>query len=83
MIISHGNEKKQIILYPPSQTLSVVDQLSWLDETKQQEEVIQTILSTNQDFNFREENNEYLLDYFISDLDISEELRNIQYIVAY
>ena len=36
MIISHENEKKKVILYPHPQTLSVVDQLSWLDETKQQ-----------------------------------------------
>ena len=36
VIISHGNGNKQIILYPPSQTLYVVDQLSWLDETKHQ-----------------------------------------------
>ena len=40
MIISHGNEKKQIILYPPSQIFYVVDQLSWFDETKQQQQEV-------------------------------------------
>jgi hypothetical protein len=36
MIISHGTERKQITLYPPAQKPSVIDQLPWLDETKQQ-----------------------------------------------
>jgi hypothetical protein len=84
MIISHGTARKQITLYPPAQKPSIIDQLPWLDETKkQQEEVIQPILSINQAFDFREENNEDLLDYFISEPDISEELRDIQYIAAY
>jgi hypothetical protein len=83
MIISHGTERKQITLYPPAQKPSVIDQLPWLDETnQQQEEVIQPILSINQAFDFREENNEDLLDYFISEPDISEELRDTKYIVA-
>jgi hypothetical protein len=83
MIISHGTERKQITLYPPAQKPYVIDQLPWLDETKQQqEEVIQLILSINQAFDFREENNEDLLDCFISEPDISEELRDTKYIVA-
>ena len=66
MIISHGTKRKQITLYPSAQRPSMTDQLSWINETKeQQEEVIQPILSINQAFNFREENNEDLLDYFI------------------
>jgi hypothetical protein len=44
--------------------------------------VIQPILSINKDFDFREENNEALLDYFIFEPDISEQLRNMQYIAA-
>jgi hypothetical protein len=83
MIISHGTERKRITLYPPAQKPFVIDQLPWLDETKQQqEEVIQPILSINQAFDFREENNEDLLDYFIYEPDISEELRDTKYIVA-
>jgi hypothetical protein len=81
MIISHGTERKHITFYPPAQKPSVIDQLPWLDETKkQQEELIKPILSINQAFDFREENNEDLLDYFISEPDISEELRDTQYI---
>jgi hypothetical protein len=83
MIISHGTKRKQITLYPLAQTPYVIDQFPWPDERKQkQEEVIQPILSINQDFDFREENNEDLLDNFISEPDISEQLRNMQYIVA-
>jgi hypothetical protein len=83
MIISHGTERKQITLYPPAQKPYIIDQLPWLDETKKQhEEVIQTILSINHAFDFREENNEDLLDYFISEPDILEELRDTKYIAA-
>jgi hypothetical protein len=83
MIISHGTERKQITLYPLAQKPFVIDQLPWLDATKQQqEEGIQPILSINQAFYFREENNEDLLDYFISEPDISEELRDTKYIVV-
>ena len=78
MIISHGTERKQITLYLFAQIPSMIDQLSWINETKEkQEEVIQPILSINQAFDFREENNEDLLDYFISEPDISEQLRNM------
>ena len=73
MIISHGTERKQITLYPSAQGPSMTDKLSWINQTKeQQEEVIQPILSINQAFDFREGNNEYLLDYFIYEPDISE-----------
>ena len=83
MIISHGTERKHIIVYPSAQRPSMTNQLSWINETKEkQEEVIQPILIINQAFDFREENNEDLLDYLISELDISEKLRNMQYITA-
>ena len=83
MLISHGIERKQITLYPSAQIPSALDQLSWINETKEQEEeVIQPVLSINQFFDFQEENNEYLLDYFIPELDISEELRDMQYAIA-
>ena len=76
-------KRKQITLYPYAQRPSMRDQLSWINETKQKhEEVIQPILSINQAFDFREENNEDLLDYFIFEPDIFEQLRNMQYIVA-
>ena len=83
MLISHGIERKQITLYPSAQRPSILDQLSWINETKdQEEEVIQPVLSINQFFDFQEENNEDLLDYFIVEPDISEELRDMQYAIA-
>ena len=73
MLISHGIERKQITLYPSAQQPSVLDQLTRINETKdQEEELIQHVLSINQFFDFQEENNEYLLDYFIAEPDISE-----------
>ena len=84
MLISHGIERKQITLYPSAQRPSTLDQLSWITETKEQEEeIIQPILSINQFYEFQEANNEGLLDYFIAEPDISEELRDIQYAAAY
>jgi hypothetical protein len=44
--------------------------------------VIQPILSINQAFDFREENNEDLLEYFIYEPDISKELRDTKHIAA-
>ena len=83
MLISHGAERKQIALYPSAQIPSTLDQLSWINETKEQEEeVIQPVLSINQFFDFQEENNKDLLDYFIAEPDISEELRDMQYAIA-
>lgn len=65
MIISHGNERKHITLYPPAQSPSF---LSWPNEIEQQKvELIQPILSINQDFDFIEKNNEDLIYYFISE----------------
>ena len=47
--------------------------LSWINKTKdQEEEVIHPVLSINQFFDFQEENNEDLLDYFIAEPDISK-----------
>ena len=82
MLISHGTERKQIALYPSAQRPSTLDQLSWINETKEQEEeVIQPVLSISQFFDFQEENHEDLLDYFIAEPDISEELRDIKYAI--
>ena len=62
----------------------MTNQLSWINETKeQQEEVVHPTWSINQAFDFLEENNEYLLDYFISKPNIYEQLRNMQYIITY
>lgn len=59
MIIAHVDERKQITLYPPAQSPSL---LSWLDD---EQENTQPILNINQAFNFREEEeNEDLIDLF-------------------
>ena len=83
MLISHGTERKKITLYPSAQIPSALDKLSWINDTKEhEEEVIQPFLSINQFFDFQEENNEDLLDYFIAEPDISEELRDMQYAIT-
>ena len=69
MIISHENERKHITLYPPAQYPSL---LSWLDEQKEE---IQPIVSIDQDFDFKEKNYEDLMEFFISEPNISEQLR--------
>ena len=84
MLISHGTERKKITLYPSAQRPSALDQLSWINETKEhEEEVIRPVLSINQFFDFQEENNEDLLDYFIAEPDICKELRDMQYAIAH
>ena len=77
MIISHGDERKHITLYPPAKSPSL---LSWPDD--QQEEAL-PVLSINHAFNFREEEeNDNLIDLFISEPDIFEKLRTTQYEAA-
>ena len=62
MIIAHGDERKHVTLYPPTQYPSL---LSCLDGEEQKE--LQSVPSINQVYNFREEEeNEDLLDLFIS-----------------
>ena len=70
MIISHGDERKHITLYSPAQTTSLVSIL----ETQEKQQT-KAVLSINQFFNFREEEeNEDLMDLFISEPSISEQL---------
>ena len=78
MIIAHGDERKHVTLYPSDQYPFL---LSWLDEEEPQE--LQYVLSLNQVYNFREEEeNEDLLDLFISKPDILEHIRITQYEAA-
>eukprot|EP00253_Pinus_taeda_P035473 PITA_35473 len=75
MIISHGDERKHNTLYSPAQSSSLE---SILETQKQQQ--TKSVLSINQVFDLREEEeNEYLMDLFISEPNISEQLREIQY----
>ena len=68
MIIAHGDERKHVTLYPPTQSPSL---LSKIDLEEQQE--LKFALSINEVYNFREEEeNEDLLDLFISKPNILE-----------
>lgn len=78
MSIVHGDDRKHITLYSPAQSPSLE---SMLEEQEQQQ--TKSILSINQVFDLREEEeNEYLMDLFISEPNISENLRDIQYEAA-
>eukprot|EP00253_Pinus_taeda_P016213 PITA_16213 len=78
MIISHGDERKHISLYSPSQSTSLESAL----ETQEKQQT-KSVLSINQFFDFREEEeNEDLMDLFISKPSISEQLREVQYEAA-
>eukprot|EP00253_Pinus_taeda_P009463 PITA_09463 len=68
MIISHGDEKKHIALYSPAQSTSLESVL----ETQEKQQT-KSVLSINQFYDFREEEeNEDLMDLFISEQNISE-----------
>lgn len=68
MIIAHGDERKHITLYSPAQSPSLE---SILEEKEHQQN--KSVLSINQVFNLREEEeNEDLMDLFISEPDILE-----------
>lgn len=78
MINAHGDERKHITLYSPSQEASL---LSWLEGKEQHE--TKSVLSINQVFDLREEeDDEDLLDLFILEPDILEQLRVTQYEAA-
>ena len=71
MIIAHGDDRNHITLYSPSQAFSLVSLLEG-----QEQKQTKLFLSINQLFDLREEEeNEDLLDIFISEPDISEQLR--------
>eukprot|EP00253_Pinus_taeda_P010783 PITA_10783 len=73
MIISHGDERKHIALYSPAQSSSLGSVL----ETQEQQQT-KSVLSINQFFDLREEEeNEDLMDLFISEPNISEQLREV------
>jgi len=80
MIISRGTERKQLTLYP-SQAPAVTQNL-WLDDKYNDREETYSILSINQMYDYRENNNEDLVEMFISQPDVSKELRNEQYTAA-
>jgi hypothetical protein len=69
MIISRGSESKQVTLYPPARSITELEQMSWLEETDSEEETIHSFCSINQAINFREENDENVLNHLISNPD--------------
>lgn len=81
MIISRGTERNQLTLYPSAQA-PVVTQNLWLDDKQNDREEIYSVLSINQMYDFRENNNEDLMEMFISQPDVLEELRNEHYTIV-
>lgn len=81
MIISRGTERKQLTLYPSAQSPAVAHNL-WLDDKYNDKEEVQSVFSINQIYDFQEHNNDDLIELFLSQPDISEELRNEQYHAA-
>jgi len=81
MIISRGTERKQLTLYPSAQSLAVAHNL-WLDDKYNDKEEVQSVFSINQIYDFQEQNNDDLVELFLSQPDISEELRKEQNHVA-
>lgn len=78
MIISHGDERKHIALYSPAQISSLESVL----ETQEKQQT-KSVLSINQFFDLREEEgDEDLMDLFISEPNLSEQLREVQYEAA-
>jgi len=81
MIISRGTERKQLTLYPSAQSPAVAHNL-WLDDKYNDKEEVQSIFSIDQIYDFQEQNNNDLVELFLSQPDISENLRNDQYHAA-
>jgi hypothetical protein len=78
MIISRGSENKQVTLYPPASSIIELEQMSWIEETNSQEEIVHSFCSIDQAINFREKNDENVLNHLISNPDIEEKLENLQ-----
>ncbi len=81
MIISRGTERKQLTLYPSAQSPAVTHNL-WLDDKFNDKEEVQSVFSIDQIYDFQEQNNNDLVELFLSQPDISENLRNDQYHAA-
>ena len=81
MIISRGTERKQLTLYPSTQSPAVAHKL-WLDDKYNDKEEVQSVFRINQIYDFQEHNDDDLVELFLSQPDVSEELRNDQYHAA-
>ena len=80
MTISRGTERKQLTLYPSAQSPLVTHNL-WLDDKFNDKEEVQSVFSIDQIYDFHEDNND-LVELFLSQPDVSENLRNEQYNAA-
>jgi len=78
MIISRGIERKQLTLYPSAHSPAVAHNL-WLDDKYNDKEEVQSVFSINQIYDFQEHNDDDLVELFLSQPNVSEELRNDQY----
>ena len=81
MIISRGTERKQLTLYPSAQSPAVTHSF-WLDDRFNDKEEVQSVFSIDQIYDFQDHNNNDLVELFLSQPDISENLRNNQYHAA-
>jgi hypothetical protein len=66
IIISKGNEIKQVTLYPFDRSINELEQIPLFEETDYEEETIHSFCNIAQSINFKEENDENLLNHFIS-----------------
>ena len=81
MIISRGTERKQLTLYPSAQSPAVTHNL-WLDDKFNDRDEVQPLFSIDQIYNFQEHDNNDLVELFLAQPDISEDLRHAQYHAA-
>eukprot|EP00253_Pinus_taeda_P026627 PITA_26627 len=81
MIISRGTERKQLTLYPSAQSPAVTHNL-WLDDKFNDKNEVQPLFSIDQIYNFQEHDNNDLVELFLAQPDISENLRHDQYHAA-
>jgi hypothetical protein len=69
MTITNGVEVKQITLYPLAKYVNELEHVTWLDETDNDEEIIQPLLTIAQAMNLKENTDENHLNHFISNPD--------------
>lgn len=75
MIISRGSENKKVTLYPPARSITELEQMSWLEETNSKEETFHSFCSITTTIYFKEENDENVLNHFISNPDSIEKFK--------
>jgi hypothetical protein len=69
-----------VTLYPPARSINELEQMSWFEETDSEEEIVHSFCNIAQAINFKEENDENLLNHFISNPDSIEKFESSQQI---